>query len=270
MDELSLREFESIQTALVISPGCWKAIQVFEGSEAINETGIVATLSSPLTSAGITMMYLSTFKTDLILVPENKIDEAVECLHAKLASCKQEQVQQQQQPSVQITSSPTATAKNNNNKTPTHTLPDDTQIIVTPLSDRLCIAVFKSAELMTETTHPLLRQFFFPERSDRFFSFTATPTETTMIIDEQSLRSFPVSSLEVHLESWRAIQVLGEGSMGFSQMHVAALSQLLAREGISIYYLSTFNTDFVLVHEHKLADALKCLQTSLNVLTETR
>jgi hypothetical protein len=49
-----------------------------------------------------------------------------------------------------------------------------------------------------------------------------------MIIDEASLATFPSESLEVHLQSWRAIQVLGEGSMGFSMLlskdHMLAMS----------------------------------------------
>jgi hypothetical protein len=45
------------------------------------------------------------------------------------------------------------------------------------------------------------------------------------------------------------------------------LANALAAVNISIYYLSTFNTDFILVPEHKAEDAVACLNL-FNVITE--
>ena len=50
-----------------IAPGKWKAIQIFEGAQCIDMPGIVSSLSAPLSKAGVEMLYLSTFHTDVIL-----------------------------------------------------------------------------------------------------------------------------------------------------------------------------------------------------------
>ena len=42
--------------------------QIYEGAAAIDQIGIVSGLSAPLARAGLEMVYLSTFHTDLILV----------------------------------------------------------------------------------------------------------------------------------------------------------------------------------------------------------
>ena len=42
--------------------------QIYEGPEAIDECGIAALLSAPLAAAGMEVLYISTFNSDLILV----------------------------------------------------------------------------------------------------------------------------------------------------------------------------------------------------------
>lgn len=53
--------------------------------------------------------------------------------------------------------------------------------------------------------------------------------------------------MEVHKERWRALQItLGaSGYTGTGVVH--SCTAPLARAGISIFYLSTFNTDFIFV-----------------------
>ena len=80
-----------------LSPGLYKAIEIYEGEEAIglfatiditsggclgivlyfvttelfaltDQPGVVASLSAPLYEAGVELIYLSTYNTDLILV----------------------------------------------------------------------------------------------------------------------------------------------------------------------------------------------------------
>ena len=47
--------------------------------------------------------------------------------------------------------------------------------------------------------------------------------------------------------------------------YVNILSNLFAKANISIYYLSTSNTDFILVPEDKVNEAIQCLTQSLNI-----
>jgi hypothetical protein len=62
-----------------------------------------------------------------------------------------------------------------------------------------------------------------------------------------------------HEPDWRAIGVLGR--LDFSLTGVlAALAQPLAEAGVSIFALSTFDTDYILVKESALQQALEVLQ----------
>lgn len=49
---------------------------------------------------------------------------------------------------------------------------------------------------------------------------------------------------------------------------VSALSGLLAKAGISLFYLSTSNTDFILVPEGKIEQAIKALKSSFTIYAE--
>ena len=57
---------------------------------------------------------------------------------------------------------------------------------------------------------------------------------------------------------WRAFQV--QGPLDFSMVGVlAALTAPLARAGVSIFVLSSYETDYVLVREHSLDRAVEAL-----------
>ena len=57
---------------------------------------------------------------------------------------------------------------------------------------------------------------------------------------------------------WRALKV--QGPLAFSMVGVLAeLSSLLAGAGVSIFVLSTFDTDYLLVKEEKLEAAVRAL-----------
>jgi len=60
---------------------------------------------------------------------------------------------------------------------------------------------------------------------------------------------------------WKAFRI--EGTLDFSLVGILAeLSGLLARQGISIFAVSTYDTDYVLVKGEKLAPALQALRAA--------
>eukprot|EP01119_Soliformovum_irregulare_P013183 TRINITY_DN3489_c0_g1_i1.p1 TRINITY_DN3489_c0_g1~~TRINITY_DN3489_c0_g1_i1.p1 ORF type:complete len:304 (+),score=44.40 TRINITY_DN3489_c0_g1_i1:246-1157(+) len=222
---------------LVQSPECWRAVQIFEGASSIDLTGLVASLSAPLTRLGIEMVYLSTFESDLILVSEENLEKASTCLRERIA----------QNPDFKAFKQETAN--------------EEQMILFSPLNAKLALVAFKSMAEMKHSAVALLEQFLFYKKSEsqnRFFSFTAPPTAITMVIEHEVASMFG-DALNVHADRWSAIQVLGEGSTGFSETNVSTLSAILAEAGISIYYLSTFNSDFILVPEKQMESALTCL-----------
>jgi len=242
LDEKSLSLFAAAvgPNQVVVSPGIWKVLQVYEGASALNETGVISRLTEPLSQAKIVMIYLSTYNTDLILVPEEKHDEAFSLLNKAVT-----------EPTESI------------NK---HEVSAKGQVFLTVLPDRLLIVNFKSQDLRS-SCHSLLQQFFFT--SNRFFSFSASPTETSLLIAADSVVSFPPDVFDIHPQTWKALEVQ-VGSNVFSGTNVNLLSNILAKAGISIYYLSTFHTDFILVPEDKVQEATNCLKNNLAVIVEEK
>jgi hypothetical protein len=60
-------------------------------------------------------------------------------------------------------------------------------------------------------------------------------------------------------DGWRALQV--EGPLDFSLTGVlASLTEPLAKEGISVFAISTYDTDFLLVKEEQLEAAIQALR----------
>jgi uncharacterized protein len=76
---------------------------------------------------------------------------------------------------------------------------------------------------------------------------------------------------EVHAErGWRAIQVLG--SLDFSMVGVlASIATPLAQAGVSLYALSTFETDYILIKESAVERAVYALgQAGFLVMNHVR
>lgn len=62
-------------------------------------------------------------------------------------------------------------------------------------------------------------------------------------------------------DDWKALKV--EGVLDFSLVGILAqIATILAEESISIFALSTFNTDYILVKNEKLDSAIKVLKTN--------
>ena len=68
-----------------------------------------------------------------------------------------------------------------------------------------------------------------------------------------------VLTLIVWMHNWLALEVVGP--LGFSLTGIMAnISGVLARASISIFALSTYDTDYVLVKKQRINDAIKTLK----------
>jgi len=89
-----------------------------------------------------------------------------------------------------------------------------------------------------------------------FFSVTRTTDELSIVCDER------VVPLDVAAE--RGFQVLAvEGPLDFSLTGVmASISGALAGAGVSMFAVSTYDTDYVLVRGDRLGDAVAALRAA--------
>lgn len=89
--------------------------------------------------------------------------------------------------------------------------------------------------------------------SSSFLAVIRTPEELSLVCREHAI---PAGAK--HEPGWLALKV--EGPLDFSLTGIlAALAQPLAEAGVSIFALSTFNTDYVLVRQQTIDVALDAL-----------
>jgi hypothetical protein len=90
-------------------------------------------------------------------------------------------------------------------------------------------------------------------RPGSLWSITRTAEETSVVcLRENAPRGARVE------DGWRALKL--EGPIPFEEIGVlSALSGSLARAGLSVFAISTFDTDYILVKEASLAAALEAL-----------
>ncbi|PRP82990.1 GATS-like protein 1 [Planoprotostelium fungivorum] len=253
VDEDSLARLQQVlRDEAKVAPKCWSALRVYEGASAINIVGLVSHLSAPLYRENLDSVYLSTFLTDLIMVPEEERDVAVKLLEG---ICKKGE---EKMTIHDISSLPPP---------PMDTKSVNKTVTINTLPHRLVIAYFDATPQNVETiTHSLLRQFFFPPSQERIFSFTSSLGEITLLVNADSLHTFPSGLLSTNRATWKAIQVQDSGT-AFSGANVHVFSRILAGAGVSIYYLSTANSDYILVPEESIDDALTALRSRLNIVT---
>ena len=87
-----------------------------------------------------------------------------------------------------------------------------------------------------------------------FYSITKTDEELSIVVNED------VNILSNIVEyNWKAIKIVG--TLDFSLIGILSkISTILAQAEISLYALSTYNTDYILVKDDKLEKTTKVLE----------
>ncbi|XP_051925016.1 cytosolic arginine sensor for mTORC1 subunit 1 isoform X2 [Hippocampus zosterae] len=109
-------------------------------------------------------------------------------------------------------------------------------------------------------THPLIKLIFLRHRTRcKFFSMTETPENYTVVLDEEGFKELEASSqLQVEGSVWLPLNVLSDAtaSLGLQAVGVTKIAESviapLARQHVSVFMLSTYQTDFILVREKDL------------------
>lgn len=262
----------------------WRAVEVLEGSLGFctwlrarcggpcltrrpASTGIVQSLSKPLAAAGISILYVSTFDTDYVLIEERNLVDAVASLRSQHFAFMLEGEQECYEDT-----------------------PSERQVYIAagsppPFQKRVCRLAVLPDELLLckfrerlsgDALVALLRLAFYapPSAPSRFFSFTATGTTNSIMLSRSEFARFAQSELldgthavsplhpgvthaplSVCADPWRVIKV-DEGPLGFAATGiVSSLAVPLSEARISIFYVSAYLTDFLLVRAMDFSDA---------------
>ncbi|DAZ99530.1 TPA: hypothetical protein N0F65_005402 [Lagenidium giganteum] len=107
--------------------------------------------------------------------------------------------------------------------------------------------------------------------AQRFLSYVETQHEVSIVFEEELLAIFPRDALEFEPIRWRALQVASAGTGAFlSQLAVLQeLTSQLAKHHISVFQISTYQTDYVLVKVEELDKAISCLRPFCEIEMES-
>lgn len=87
-----------------------------------------------------------------------------------------------------------------------------------------------------------------------FYSITKTNEELSIVVDE----NINISS-DIVEYNWRAIKIVG--TLDFSLIGILSrISTILAQAKISIFAISTYNTDYILLKANQLENAIEVLK----------
>ena len=95
-----------------------------------------------------------------------------------------------------------------------------------------------------------------PERlpKDGFFGLTKTDEEISLVCQTENAPQNTVA----REDGWRALYL--EGTLDFSLIGILSrLTGVLAEKGIAVFAISTYNTDYLLVKEDRLEQAIDAL-----------
>ncbi|MEQ2197260.1 Cytosolic arginine sensor for mTORC1 subunit 2, partial [Xenoophorus captivus] len=106
----------------------------------------------------------------------------------------------------------------------------------------------------------------------KFFSLTETPEDYTIIVDEEGFKELPQSNLiSVADATWLALNVVSGGGNASSSQPIGvtkiakSVIAPLADHNISVFMLSTYQTDFILVRERDLPMVMHTLSSEFTL-----
>ena len=154
------------------------------------------------------------------------------------------------------------------------TSPTDTPVELYVLHHKLQICSIQREEI-SRSTHPLINISLLEGSKPQFFSFTETNQEYTIVIPEEELGKFP-EDIKTSGRIWRALTV-SAGAVGtfLNELGLAGVSKIakavispLAECDISVFCISTYQSDFILVQETDLPEAIECLGKRFKIFDE--
>jgi uncharacterized protein len=241
------------------SPGSWRAICISEGDRV---TGNLAPKVSKVMAAnGFSIFYLSTCNHDYILVKNDQLAEVLKCLE------KAYNVTIQTMPSTNANNAIVPGDDASEARINRLTNESSDPVGAAKLQVQACRGnlYLQSIEphMFPDVTKAIMHLVLFFDGQDDFFSYTETVEEVSLVLDEARaslLRQYVGSALmQSDLQPWSCFKVLGD--WGFNETGlVHALSQPLGMKGVAMFYLSTFNTDYIMTAADDADVAIECFK----------
>jgi hypothetical protein len=96
-------------------------------------------------------------------------------------------------------------------------------------------------------------------RKDRFFNVSFAGLTTSIIVEKEDFQLFEEDAVNVYGDLWSVIKI-DSVPLGFEEYGIVKdFSVPLAQQDISIFYLSTFTNDYILIGEADIDKASEIL-----------
>ncbi|RMX47236.1 hypothetical protein pdam_00012921 [Pocillopora damicornis] len=225
----------------------WRVLTVSAGAYGSHQlTGIsriVKTVISPLADFKISVLVISTYQSDYVLVREKDLETAIMCLSENYKIFKDSG--------------------------------SGLEPVTLSIKDRL-VGMNQMNERKAESLNIFNNLYgsFYPRtpddgRYEPFFHISIVEGDISLVLDSEALSRFPEGSLYTNTndEGWKMIRV-GDDPLGFDESGVAAqIAEPLADVQMPTYYISTYGLGHTLVPESEAVKAIELL-SSLQVLKD--
>ncbi|KAF9358779.1 Cytosolic arginine sensor for mTORC1 subunit 2 [Mortierella sp. AD094] len=286
----------------------WRAVQIEPGESGLASDEVISRVSKPLADINVSIMQISTYDADFTLMPECDLKRALECLASILSISNSPFEDLGLQPSdlnsweKSYPLSPSGVAslhdallldsgarERKSSLSGDSGNGDQAELDPSAISSLSLNEPEHSPEgsrTVKKARHPFNANY--PHRlhitsmeeslmdvlaiklleADRFFSFTRTDSTLSIIMDDATMSLFPEHSLNTHAGDWRLIAI-GDGPLGFDECGIVSeFSRPLSENGIGLFYLSTFNSDYIMVSDQDFEQAVACLRETARVSDE--
>jgi len=210
---------------------------------------VISELSYLLSKAGISIYYLSTYECDYILVSENDFQKAMDSLKVRFQILSDESGDL---PNIDITSLQQHIIEDKSGEV----FQRKSQVLECTLLPEQIHVCSWSKEGRKISAHSLLNLIFFSKCN--FFAFTESEEEITLVIEEKEIKD--LSHLMIG-DPWVSIQRFKKTSLSEIGV-ISALSKPITSAKVPIFYLSTFNSAFILVLSDNLSITKMVLEKS--------
>ncbi|NWZ26836.1 CAST1 protein, partial [Asarcornis scutulata] len=234
------------------------------GCQATGVTKIARSVIAPLAEHHVSVLMLSTYQTDFVLVRERDLPVVIHTLAGEFDIYKEENGE-----SVPVTCDD---ASNGFLKPKAATSP--TLHPVQSPQNRFCILTVAPDTLPAIATM-LIDVLFYSHSPPKepsaggqdldsitFFAFSLIEGYISIVMDAETQKRFPSDLLLTSSsgELWRMVRIGGQ-PLGFDECGIVAqIAEPLAAVDISAYYISTFNFDHALVPEEGITEVIQLLQ----------
>jgi hypothetical protein len=226
----------------------WRGLKIILGSCGYSESGIISKLSKILSDNNINIHYLPTYSTDYILIPEQKLVKALRCLRQRNVDVSWDEGENIELKAVPLVST----------ETPVKTTIANQKLVMLPT--KFSLASLKKEDYPS-CTQAILRFVFFPKGENSFFSYTEAEDEISLIMDSESAQDLKSLGHNILIEQDHWYAVKRHEKLSLDEVGVVhAISRPLCEAGISLLYLSTYCSSFIMVRENKFQSSLSILR----------